>query len=283
MTSLQDGDAGIREEAIGTIVEIYAERDRGGPIDRFLQTFSDEFDRQSVPPFTTVDPGVFRGLAGTLRDEKKGIRAESAYAIGILGGGSAIPDLVAALQDPESEVRAAAATALGKVGTAEEGKALIPLLADNSATVRNRALQAIGVLRVRDAGPALREMFEQNRRRELGTRVLAALSRIGDPAQGDLFRELLYFERPGAAPPGRGGARADRRHVDDGVLQEGLPTREEPRRQARLQLRDRLARGPSLPGLHRARASGRRAARPGARATTSWSWVRRSRPTSTRT
>ena len=139
---------------------------------------------------------MFRGLAGTLKDEKKGVRAESAYAIGILGGGSAIPDLVAALQDPESDVRAAAATALGKVGTAEEGKALIPLLADDSTTVRNRTLPAIGVLRVREAGPALREMFEQNRRRELGTRVLGSLSRIGDPAQGDLFRELLYSNDP---------------------------------------------------------------------------------------
>lgn len=196
VTSLQDGDPGIREEAIGTIVEIYSERDRGGPIDRFLETFSDEYDRSSVPPYTAVEPSVFRGLAGTLKDEKRGIRAESAHAIGILGGGSAIQDLVSALQDPEPEVRAAAATALGKVGTAEEGKALIPLLADDSATVRNRVLQAVGVLRVRDAGPALREMFEQNRRRELGTRVLGSLSRIGDPAQGDLFRELLYSNDP---------------------------------------------------------------------------------------
>lgn len=196
VTSLKDGDAGIREEALGTIVEIYAERDRSGPIDRFLEAFSDEYDRSSVPPYTAVDPGVFRGLAGTLRDEKKGIRAESAYAIGILGGGSATSALVAALQDPEADVRAAAATALGKAGTAEEGKALVPLLADESATVRNRALQAIGILRVRDAGPALREMFEQNKRRELGTRVLSALSRIGDPAQGDLFRELLSSNDP---------------------------------------------------------------------------------------
>jgi HEAT repeat protein len=196
VTSLQDGDPGIREESIGTIVEIYAERDRGGAVGAFLQTFSDEYDRSSVPPFTSVDPAVFRGLAGTLKDERKDIRAESAYAIGILGGGSAVPDLVAALQDPESDVRAAAATALGKVGTAEDGKALIPLLADESTTVRNRALQAIGVLRVREAGPALREMFEQNRRRELGTRVLASLSRIGDPAQGDLFRELLSSNDP---------------------------------------------------------------------------------------
>jgi HEAT repeat protein len=196
VTALQDGAPGIREESIGTLVEIYAERDRTGPVDRFLETFSDEYDRQSVPAYTAVDPSVFRGLAGTLRDEKSGIRAESAYAIGILGGGSAVPDLVAATQDPESNVRAAAATAIGKVGTAEDGKALIPLLADGSATVRNRALQAIGVLRVREAGPALREMFEQNRRRDLGTRVLGALSRIGDPAQGDLFRELLLSNDP---------------------------------------------------------------------------------------
>jgi HEAT repeat protein len=191
VTSLQDGDPTIREEAVGTLVEIYAERERGGPIDRFLEAFSDEYDRASVPPYTAVDPAVFRGLSTTLRDEKKGIRAESAYAIGILGGGSAVRDLVTATQDPEADVRAAAATAIGKVGTAEEGRSLIPLLADESATVRNRALQAIGILRVREAGPALREMFEQNRRRELGMRVLASLSRIGDPGQADLFRELL--------------------------------------------------------------------------------------------
>jgi HEAT repeat protein len=196
VTSLQDGDPAIREESIGTLVEIYAGRDRSGPVDRFLETFSDEYDRSSVPAYTAVDPSVFRGLAGALRDEKKDIRAEAAYAIGILGGGSAVVDLATATQDPESDVRAAAATALGKVGNAEEGKALIPLLADSSATVRNRALQAIGVLRVREAGPALREMFEQNRRRELGTRVLASLSRIGDPAQGDLFRELLSSNDP---------------------------------------------------------------------------------------
>lgn len=191
VTSLQDGDARVREEAVSAIVEIYAERERGGPIDRFLQAFSDEYDRASVPPYTPVDPSVYRALASTLRDEQKGIRAEAAYAIGILDGRSVIRDLIAALQDPEADVRAAAATALGKIGSAEDGKALIPLLADESSSVRRHAMQAIGVLRVRDAGPALRELFEQNRRRELGERVLMALSRIGDPAQSDLFRELL--------------------------------------------------------------------------------------------
>ena len=89
-----------------------------------------------------------------------------------------------------------AATPLGKCATAAEGRELIPLLADGNTTVRNRALQSIGVLRVHEAGPALREMFMQNRRRELGTRVLKSLARTGDPAQGDLYRELLFSNDP---------------------------------------------------------------------------------------
>ena len=93
-------------------------------------------------------------------------------------------------------MRGAAATSIGKVGTTADGKALIPLLADESADVRNRVLHAIGVLRVREAGPALREMYEQNQRRELGVKVLATLSRMGDPAQAALFRELMQDPDP---------------------------------------------------------------------------------------
>jgi HEAT repeat protein len=196
VASMQDGDPDIREAAISSVVEVYADRDRSGPVDRFLQAFSDEYDRSSVPPYTQVDPSVFKALAAALRDESKAVRVDAAYAIGILGGSAVSADLVSALADPEPDVRAAAATSLGKVGGAEEGRALIPLLADESTTVRNRALQAVGVLRVRDAGPALREMFEQNRRRELGVRVLGSLCRIGDPAQAELFRELLASNDP---------------------------------------------------------------------------------------
>jgi HEAT repeat protein len=191
LTSIADGDAKIREEAVGTLVEIYAERERSGTIDGFLQIFSDEYDRASVSPFTRVDPAVFQGLAGLLRDEERVIRQDVAYALGILGATSEVPALVAALQDPDAGVRGAAATSLGKIGSAQEGKSLIPLLSDESNDVRNRAMQAIGVLRVKDAGPALRELFEANQKRPLGVKVLASLSRIADPTQSDFFRELL--------------------------------------------------------------------------------------------
>lgn len=197
VTSLQDGDPKIREEAVGVLVELYAERERSSPVGRFLEIFSDEYDRSSVPPYTPVDPSVYRALVAALGDEDKGIREQAALALGILDGRAVVKDLVAtALQDPEASVRAAAATAIGKVGTAEDGKALIPLLEDDSSGVRNRVLQALGVLKVKEAGPRLREMYEANRRKDSGMRILACLSRIGDPGQADLFRELVQDPDP---------------------------------------------------------------------------------------
>jgi HEAT repeat protein len=191
VTSLADGDPKIREEAVGTLVEIYADRERSGPVTGFLNLFSDEYDRASVPPYTSVDRSVYTGLAAGLRDELPAIRQNAALALGILDGVPALRDLQAALQDPEPSVRGAATTAIGKIGTAEDGKALIPVLADASGDVRDRALHAIGVLKVRDAGPALRELYEQHRKKDSGTRVLACLARIADPAQAELFRELV--------------------------------------------------------------------------------------------
>jgi HEAT repeat protein len=196
LTSLSDGDPQIREEAIGSLVEVYTDRERGNPVGRFLELFSDEYDRSSVAPYAGVDAAVIRALANQLRDEDKEIREEAALALGILNGTEGLPALTAALKDPEGSVRGAAATAIGKIGTAEDGKALVPLLADDSAGVRNRVLQAIGVLHVKDAGPALRQLYEANRRKEGGIRILSALSRIGDPAQADLFQELVQDPDP---------------------------------------------------------------------------------------
>lgn len=196
VTSLQDGDAKIREEAVVSLVEIYAEPEKSGAIERFLDLFTDDYDRGAIAPFVEVDPSVHEGLAHMLRDEDKDVRRAAAVALGSLNGRSVLDRLTAALQDPEPAVRGAAATAIGKVGTAQHGKALIPLLADEANSVRNRAIQGIGSLRVKEAAPVLREMFDIHRRKEVGVKVLAALARLGDPAQADLFRELVQDADP---------------------------------------------------------------------------------------
>jgi HEAT repeat protein len=196
VTALGDGDPEIRRECVSALVEIYAERERSGPVGRFLRLFSDEYERASVAAHLSVDPSAIEGLARRLRDEDRDTREAAALALGILDGRAAVKDLVSALQDPEPGVRGAAVISIGKVGSTADGRALIPLLADESADVRNRTLHALGVLRVREAGTALRELYEQNRRRELAVKVLATLSRVGDPAQAELFLELMQDPDP---------------------------------------------------------------------------------------
>jgi HEAT repeat protein len=196
VSSLRDGDPSIREEAIGTLVELYSDRERASAVSRFLDLFSDEFDRSSIAPYVVVDPAAIQGLAKALQDEDKDIREEAALALGILNGTAALRSLTAALQDPEPGVRGAAAAAIGKIGSVQDGRAIIPLLADTSSSVRHRALQAIGVLKVTEAGPALREMYEANRRKELGLKVLETLSRVGDPSLADLFQQLVQDADP---------------------------------------------------------------------------------------
>ena len=196
VAAMSDPEAEVREEALGSVVEVYSERERSGAVGRFLELFSDEYDKPTPPLFTTVDPSVFRALAQLLRDERKELRQGAAYAAGILDGRSIAGDLVATLPDLEPGVRGAAATAIGKVGSTADGQKLIPLLSDESASVRNRALAAIGALRVREAGPALREMYEANRRKEQGVKVLESLSRVADPSQADLFREVVRESDP---------------------------------------------------------------------------------------
>jgi HEAT repeat protein len=144
-----------------------------------------------VAPYVAVDPTVHQALAKALRDEEKDVREGAALALGILGGGSVVRELGTALQDPVPDVRAAAAIAIGKVGSREDGKVLLPLLADESNEVRERALHALGVLRVKEAGPELAALYETSRKKPLGTKVLATLSRIADPGQSELFVQVV--------------------------------------------------------------------------------------------
>jgi HEAT repeat protein len=196
VTSMQDGDPGIRGEAIGTLVELYTEHERSTPVGRFLEIFSDEDERASATLVFPVDASVNRALAQSLRDEQRDVRALAAFALGILNGTSALPELTSALQDTVPDVRGAAASALGKIGSAADGKALIPLLADESVDVRNRVLRALGVLRTREAGPALREMYASSKRKETSVKVLESLARVADPAQADLFEQLVQDADP---------------------------------------------------------------------------------------
>jgi HEAT repeat protein len=196
VTATEDAEAAIRADAVDAIVHLYVDFERPTGLQRFLGMSTDEFEHVTLPPGTSVDPAALKALAGSLRDDDKSIREQAALSLGILGSHATLKDVVPAFQDPEPAVRAAAAAAVGKLGGSDQGRALIGLLADDSPAVRVQAVHAIGQLRLKEAAPALREMFEANRKKDLGVRTLEALAQVADPAQADLFRELLTDSDP---------------------------------------------------------------------------------------
>jgi HEAT repeat protein len=190
VTLTEDGDPVVRAEAVAGLVDLYVATDRASGGDRFVDVFAEQYD-SGAPPQTKVDPSVLRALTLSLRDDDRGIREQSALALGVLGAKGSLKELAAALQDPEPSVRGAAALAIAKLRGTEHAKALVALLADDAGSVRVRVIQALGILRVKEAAKPLRETFEANRKRDLGLRALDALSKVADPGQSDLFKELL--------------------------------------------------------------------------------------------
>jgi HEAT repeat protein len=189
VTSLRDGDPGIRREALEGVLEAYVEPEQIWP--GFPDVFADDFDERPAETFAPVAAVVWEGLRLTLRDDEQPVRELSAHAVGILGGRGISEELLLSLQDPVARVRAIACTSLARVGTTEQGKGLIPLLSDESQRVRRRALHALGVLQVTDATPALRAMYENLGRRREAEQILQTLSRLHDPTLGEFLREQV--------------------------------------------------------------------------------------------
>jgi HEAT repeat protein len=196
VTATEDTEANVRAEAVGAIVHLYADFERPSGVQKLLGMSSDDVEHSTLSPGISVDSAAIRALTGSLRDEDKGIREQAALALGVLGARGSLGALAAALADPEPTVRAASAASIGKLGGTEQARALIPLLADDSAATRNQAVRALGALHLKESAPALREMFESNRKKDFGVKVLEALSRTADPAQADLYRELLTDADP---------------------------------------------------------------------------------------
>ena len=255
-----------------------------GPVGRFLELFSDEYDRSSHRALRGRRSAGGPGPGRPLRDEDTDIREQAALALGILNGTLG----AARARRTRCRTRSRRCAARPPPPSARSARprtasALIPLLSDDRR--RGPQPRAAGDRRAAGAARRARPCARCTRRtaaRSRGARVLAALSRIGDPAQADLLPGARAGPRSGAQAAGHRGAGPHLRPAAAARVQEGLPAREERRAAAGLQLRPHPARRPRVPGHHRAAACPRaRWAR--AAAATSWRWDRASCPTSTPT
>ena len=82
-------------------------------------------------------------LAANSGDESAWVRAENAYALGTLGGETAIQVLKHALHDADTDVRESAVSAFTEIGGAQSAQALAVVLRDADTSLRVEAVEAL--------------------------------------------------------------------------------------------------------------------------------------------
>ena len=153
--------------------------------------FSDSND-QVIDPFVVVRPDVIAALGQLARSGADlSARANACRAIGVLRGGAAIPDLVAALRTKDNNVMYESLAAIEKIRDPSAGPQIVYLLRDLDDRVQSTAIETVGVLRTKEALPSLRSIVNSPRNNKSERAALGALAMMPDPADHDLLtREL---------------------------------------------------------------------------------------------
>jgi HEAT repeat protein len=156
-----------------------------------------------------------RSLMPLLRDKNEFVRRETAYALGLARGASAVDELIVAIaRDKEAGVRGAAAVALGQIGDARAVAALSEALGrrvgasgilnrvtfrktEENDFVRRAAAISLGQIKSREGVPALVAALGNERAGDDVRREAArSLGLIGDASAAPALRAALTARDP---------------------------------------------------------------------------------------
>ena len=146
--ALQAADSEVKHAVLNALVLIGA--DLNAHLPELISVLSEKEGDAKMRTFfalTKVNGEYIPLLVTLLRNENPGIRANTAWALGIIGPSAveAAPVLVNALYDADHLVREAAASSLGKIGSRDTGtvNALIKALKDPDFSVGHNAAAAL--------------------------------------------------------------------------------------------------------------------------------------------
>ena len=199
---LEDDEERVRWRALQALKALDAARD-ARVIDATLAQFDDADPAVRASAAEAVgELGIgssVEQLIVSLHDEHSGVRATAAEALGKLGGRSSVEPLIAALHDEHPGVRASAAEALGSLRDPRSVSALTSALDDQNAKVRSKAAWALGRLAgARSVGPLMATLADgEPDVRGSVVRALGALrdSRALEPLVAALADDDRYVRR----------------------------------------------------------------------------------------
>lgn len=211
----RDEQVRVQKRAVAGLVNVYVGQDGGftqgmKEAFNFLNPLDDGFNPLIIEPYIKVSSKTISAIENLLFSPDKGLRMDSAVALGILRAGDATPAIGQALQgESDNGVKIELIRALYKIGDTSAGSAVIPFIKDPEKEIHDTAILTAGQLRLRDAVPSLNEVYRlgtEERRTALGfipvsgtddlqKKVLSSLALIGDRRSQDIFEDALEDER----------------------------------------------------------------------------------------
>ncbi|HKQ08113.1 MAG TPA: HEAT repeat domain-containing protein [Blastocatellia bacterium] len=162
--ALKDPSDPVRDAAVKALVMLYTEHDIDFITNRrdgwnWFNPFLDTSDHAIVEPYIFVQPEIIQALGDTARgDGVRDVRVSAIRALGVLRGGTAIPQLADAL-NADQDVRIDVIRAFIKIGDPAAGRYLIPYFRDSNHKVRTQAMVAAGLLKYRAAVEPLLSVY----------------------------------------------------------------------------------------------------------------------------
>jgi len=225
--SLSDGDGEVQRLAANGLVNFYLpgyyKSGWRGRLKRGADTVLDRFrgpDEPVAPAYVTARPEIVAALGKvTAESASMDARAATARALGVLRGGEASEQLLAALQTKNTGVLYEVLTAFEKIRNPEVAPRLFYMLRDPDEKVQLAAIQTVSLLGNKEANAPLREAWERTKSDKVRRALLEAMAMLPDESNRPLFEKYLLdsdeMMRAGAAEGlGRLGKAEDRARID---------------------------------------------------------------------
>ena len=211
----RDDQVRVQKRAVAGLVNVYAGQEGGftqgmKEAFSFLNPLDEGSNPQVVESYVKVSANAVSSIQNLLFSPDKGLRKDSAVALGILRASDAVPAIAQVLPgESDKGVIVELLRALNKIGDPSAGSALIPFIKDPDKEIHDTAILTAGRLRLNDAVPSLNEIYRlgtEERRTALGfipvsgtddlqKKTLSSLALIGDRRSQDIFEDALEDER----------------------------------------------------------------------------------------
>lgn len=236
--ALADSDAEVQIRATDGLINFYMPGYLGDSVSDGLRRSKDGLSarwRKDVyegilDPDVPVRQEIVDGFAKLAGDGNPLlVRANTARAIGIVRGRSALPMLIDGLRSKDDRLIFECLIAIQKLRDPEAGPRVVFLLRDLDDKIQATAIETVGILRTGDAVSTLQRVVEDDPNKKVRRAAITALGRIASPSSQELFLRAIQdrdeeFRAAAAEGLGRLGRPEDRNTVAAVYKDESKPS-----------------------------------------------------------